>query len=86
MNELEFTLCKSTAGHDKNSWYAVIKSEVGFVYIADGRRRKLAKLKKKNVLHVDITRKTLQLEHFTDKSLRKALWEYNFGGHEHGKR
>lgn len=79
MNNLEYTLCKSSAGHDKGSWYAIVKSEPGFAYIADGRRRKLSSPKKKNVKHIDITRKTVRLEYFTDKSLRKALWEYNFG-------
>ena len=79
---LKYILVKSTAGHDKGSWYVIVptaESEPGFVYIADGRRRKLGTLKKKNIKHVEVTRKTVELEHFTDKSLRKALWEYNFG-------
>jgi ribosomal protein L14E/L6E/L27E len=79
MNNLEYTLCKSSAGHDKGSWYVIVKQENGFVYIADGRRRKLEIPKKKNIKHVEITRKNVKLEHFTDKSLRKALWQYNFG-------
>jgi ribosomal protein L14E/L6E/L27E len=75
----EYTLCKSSAGHDKGSWYAVIKREAGYVFIADGRRRTLANPKKKNIKHVEITRKTIVLEYYTDKSLRKSLWQYNFG-------
>ena len=94
MNDLEyvFVLAKSSAGHDKGSWYAIIKSETveepGFVYIADGRRRKLGNPKKKNIKHVEITRKTITLDYFTDKSLKKALWQYNFGeeGEDYGKR
>jgi len=81
---LEYTLCKSVAGHDQGSWYVIVKGEVGnraeVAYIADGRRRKLDKPKKKNTKHLAITRKMIRLEHFTDSSLRKALWEYNFGG------
>jgi ribosomal protein L14E/L6E/L27E len=76
---LTYILCKSSAGHDKGSWYAIVKREDGFVWIADGRRRKLDKPKKKNIKHVEITKKTIELEHFTDKSLRKSLWVYNFG-------
>ena len=75
----EFTLVKSIAGHDKGSWYAAVINEVGFIYIADGRRRKLAKPKRKNIKHVEVTRKTVTLPGLTDKQLRKALWEYNFG-------
>jgi ribosomal protein L14E/L6E/L27E len=76
---LAMILAKSVAGHDKGSWYAVVESEPGYVYIADGRRRKLDSPKKKNIKHVELTRKTVELQHFTDKSLRKALWGYNFG-------
>jgi len=75
----EYTLCKSSAGHDKNSWYIIVKKDTDYVYIADGRRRKLENPKKKNIKHVEITRKSVELEYFTNKSLRKALWEYNFG-------
>jgi len=75
-----YKLCKSRAGHDKNSWYIAVKEEDGWIYIADGRRRKLAKPKKKNIKHLEMTRKSIELKHFTDKSLRKALWEYNFKG------
>jgi ribosomal protein L14E/L6E/L27E len=86
MDDLEYILVKSSAGHDKGSWYVIVPlsaertaSKSEYVYIADGRRRKLEKKKKKNVKHIMVTRKTVKLEYFTDKSLRKALWKYNFG-------
>ncbi|MCL2036644.1 MAG: KOW domain-containing RNA-binding protein [Oscillospiraceae bacterium] len=77
-----YPLCKSSAGRDKGSWYAIIRREPGFVYIADGRRRKVESPKRKNEKHVEITRKTIELCYFTDKSLRKSLWKYNFGNSE----
>jgi ribosomal protein L14E/L6E/L27E len=77
-------LCKSKAGHDKGSWYVIVREENGCVYIADGRRRKLESPKRKNVRHVQITKKVIDLEFYTNKSLRKALWEYNFGNSEDG--
>ncbi|MCL2070677.1 MAG: KOW domain-containing RNA-binding protein [Oscillospiraceae bacterium] len=82
MENLEYIVAKSTAGHDKGSWYAIVcgNSDLsGFAYIADGRRRKLGTPKKKNIKHLEITNKTVKLDYFTDKSLRKALWELNFG-------
>jgi len=75
-------LCKSCAGHDKGIWHIVVREEAGFAYIADGRRRKLDKPKRKNIKHLQITNKTINLEFYTDKSLRKALWDYNFGNGE----
>jgi len=72
-------LCKSVAGHDKNSWYVIVREESGAAWIADGRRRKLDSPKRKNTKHLQITNKTIELEFYTDKSLRKALWKYNFG-------
>jgi ribosomal protein L14E/L6E/L27E len=80
MNNLEYILAKSSAGHDKGSWYILVNQAADFVYIADGRRRKLENPKKKNIKHVEVTRKVIRLEHFTNKSLREALWSYNFGG------
>jgi ribosomal protein L14E/L6E/L27E len=72
-------LAKSIAGHDKGGWYAIVRTEGELVWIADGRRRKLESPKKKNVKHLQVANKIIELEHFTDKSLRKALWQYNFG-------
>ena len=84
--ENEYRLVKSTHGHDKGSWYIIVgESEVKgvkYVSIADGRRRKLNQPKLKNVKHVMMTKKTVKLEYSTDKCLRKALWEYNFGSAE----
>jgi ribosomal protein L14E/L6E/L27E len=79
MEDLNYILCKSAAGHDKGSWYVIVKQDSGYAYIADGRRRKLLEPKKKNIKHIEITRKSVRLDFYTDKSLRKALWEYNFG-------
>ena len=86
MSNLEYILCKSSAGHDKGSWYVIVNQDSEYVYIADGRRRKLENPKRKNIKHVEMTRKTVKLEHFTDKSLRKALWQFNFGGEDFGER
>lgn len=81
---IEFVLVKSTAGHDKGSWYAAVRQDETGVYIADGRRRKLAAPKRKNPKHLEITRKRITLGGLTDKQLRKALWEYNFGAGDGG--
>lgn len=65
---------RSVAGHDKDSFYVIVSAAGGRVTIADGRRRKLAKPKAKNPLHVRVTDTVLDLGAVTtDKKLRGAL-------------
>lgn len=68
------SIVKSAAGHDKNRFYMVTAIEDSFVYIADGRERKLLKPKKKNIKHVDVTSMVLDINTVeTDKKLRELL-------------
>lgn len=64
---------KSAAGRDSGGWYAVVKEENGFVYIADGKTHKLSSPKKKNPLHLRKTLTVLDMTDITDKKLRTAL-------------
>ncbi|MCL2087264.1 MAG: KOW domain-containing RNA-binding protein [Oscillospiraceae bacterium] len=73
---------KSISGHDAGSFYAVIKCEEQFAYIADGRRRKAQSPKKKNVRHLQKTTRFIEVEDITDKRLRKELHSLNFGAAE----
>ncbi len=76
-------IVKSMSGHDKGSFYIVVKSENGFVYIVDGRSRKLDKPKKKNISHLAKTNEVVDIEEFdTDNKIRRKLWDYNFGSHD----
>ena len=68
---------KSMAGHDSGSYYAVIRAENGFAYIADGKLRKVEKSKKKNPLHLQKTLVTVELADITNKKLRSALAALN---------
>ena len=68
---------KSMAGHDSGSYYAVIRAENGFAYIADGKLRKVEKPKKKNPLHLQKTLVTVELADITNKKLRSALAALN---------
>ena len=75
----EGMIVKSTAGHDAGSFYAVVKTESGHCFIADGRRRMLGSPKKKNPRHLKRTNACLDLsEVVTDKKLRQEL--ARFGG------
>ena len=65
----------SAAGHDKDSFYVVVKvDEDGSIRIADGKRRKLSAPKRKNPRHLRPTRSVIDLTQIgSDKALRRAL-------------
>ena len=72
MAEFEIgSLVRSLAGHDKDSFFIIIKQDAEYVYLADGKIRRLDKLKRKKKKHVQIT-------HHTDADLQRKLMS---GGH-----
>ena len=46
------TIVYSKSGHDAHRFYVVVSQSDGWVYIADGKRRKLEKPKRKNPRHL----------------------------------
>lgn len=77
MNVLQGSVVKSLAGHDKNSYFVAIRIDSRYVYIADGKERKLESPKKKNIKHIAITKSVIDLHEITNKKLRKLLNEFN---------
>lgn len=76
---------RSIAGHDKDRFYVVVTAAGERVAIADGRRRKLAAPKAKNLLHVRVTNTVLPPDAYTtDKRLREALAPFQAAGEEGG--
>ncbi|CDZ23347.1 hypothetical protein CCDG5_0204 [[Clostridium] cellulosi] len=78
------TVVLSTAGHDKGGVFAVIGFTDGDIaLIADGKRRKLEKPKKKKLKHLKplgILEQNIPTQ--TNRQLKKALMEFNArGGH-----
>ncbi|NLY37689.1 MAG: RNA-binding protein [Firmicutes bacterium] len=75
-------LVQSKAGRDKGSYYLVIKAaEPGRVLLADGRRRTLNRLKKKNIAHLQRIERRVEIEELiqagklTDSDVIKFLKE-----------
>ena len=46
------TPVRSKAGHDKGHWYLVLSEEGGYAYLIDGQRRTPERPKKKNKIHL----------------------------------
>jgi ribosomal protein L14E/L6E/L27E len=77
VNTLIGTIVKAYAGRDGGDYFLVVASDVdGFVYIVNGKSRKLLRPKKKNVKHLQFTKTVIELDGCTDKRLRKFLAEY----------
>lgn len=71
-------IVKSDAGHDQNRYYIVVAMERDFAFIADGKRRKVERPKKKSFKHLKPTNRVLEIELYqTNKQIRKALFELN---------
>lgn len=68
------TIVKSMAGKDQGGFYAVVRLSGQRVYIADGRKRKIASPKAKNPRHLQSTCRRVEVTpELTDKQLKKAL-------------
>ncbi len=63
----------SSAGHDCGNWFVVTGADERYVYVADGKERKLSSPKRKNRRHLRKTDKVIPAECMSDKKLRKAL-------------
>ncbi|MCD7724772.1 MAG: KOW domain-containing RNA-binding protein [Clostridiales bacterium] len=57
MLKMEGMLAKSTAGHDKETIYVIVREDDSYVYLADGRIRTVAQPKKKNKKHIQIIKR-----------------------------
>ncbi|MBQ4119746.1 MAG: KOW domain-containing RNA-binding protein [Clostridia bacterium] len=67
----------SKAGRDKGYFMVIVKTEGNFLYVADGKERKLERPKRKNAKHLTFTNTVLANDSFkTNKQLKKALAVY----------
>ncbi|WP_432649279.1 KOW domain-containing RNA-binding protein [Huintestinicola sp.] len=77
MESLSGRIVRSCAGRDKGNFLVVIRADECFVYVADGKERKLASPKKKSLKHVKLTNTVIDTESLTDKKLRSVILEYS---------
>ena len=69
-------IVRSAAGRDKGKFMVIVSIADGFVYLADGKERKLASPKKKNEKHIRLTKTLISTHDLTDKGLKKILREF----------
>ena len=73
MKVVKGSVVKALAGRDQDRCFVAVAAEDRFVYIADGKERKLDKPKRKNVKHISPTGTVVDMTGMTDKKLRKIL-------------
>ncbi len=65
---------RSKAGHDSNNIFAVVGADENYVFISDGKERRVEKPKRKNPKHIEVTPYMLSPEEMAANGrLRKAL-------------
>jgi len=70
------SVVRASAGRDSGGFFVVTECCEGYCFIADGKSRKLASPKRKNLKHISLTDSTISISDLTDKKLRKLLREY----------
>lgn len=68
------SIVKSLKGHDSGEYYTVVKTDGKYAYVANGKTKKLALPKRKNLKHLRVEdEKRINISEITDKVLRKEL-------------
>ncbi|MDE6657547.1 MAG: KOW domain-containing RNA-binding protein [Oscillospiraceae bacterium] len=69
-------IVRAIAGKEQGKFYSIIKLDNHFVYLADGKHRKLEQPKRKNKKHVRATGTVWDLNGMTNSALRYKLRQY----------
>lgn len=64
---------KPTAGKECDGLFVIVNADEKFVFIADGKKRKLSACKRKNPKHLIFTDNVIGMNDITDKKLRIVL-------------
>ncbi|MDE6665275.1 MAG: KOW domain-containing RNA-binding protein [Ruminococcus sp.] len=67
------SVVRAAAGRDCGKLFVVTEIQGGYCFIADGKSRKLASDKRKNIKHICPTDSMIDLNDITDKKLRTLL-------------
>lgn len=73
VNTVKGSIVKAVAGREKNGFFVVLDCDSVFAYIADGKRRKVEKPKKKKLIHISPTGTVIEGSIKTNPQIRKIL-------------
>ena len=64
---------RALAGRDMGNFFVVLSVDGGYAFIADGKRRKLASPKRKNLRHLQRTDQFVELDGVTDQKCVETI-------------
>ena len=70
------SVVKALAGREKGRYFVAVDAHDGFVYISDGKERKILSPKKKNIKHISPVDAHISTDGLTDKKLRQLMRSY----------
>ncbi len=73
MKLLKGSVVRAEAGRDGGGYFVIVEADEKDCLIADGKSRKLAKPKRKNMKHLCATGSMISIDDITDKRLRTEL-------------
>ena len=76
MKLLKGSVVRAEAGRDGGGYFVIVEADEKYCLIADGKSRKLASPKRKNIKHIRITDSMIDLNDITDKKLRNILKQF----------
>ena len=77
MKLLKGSVVRAEAGRDGGGYFAVTDFDEKYCFIADGKSRKLASPKRKNIKHIRTTNSMIDVNDITDKKLRNMLKQFS---------
>ena len=76
MKLLKGSVVRAEAGRDGGGYFVIVEADEKYCFIADGKTRKLASPKRKNVKHIRVTNSMIDVNDITDKKLRNMLKQF----------
>lgn len=70
------SIVRALAGRDKGGFFVVLDTEGSFALIADGKRRRIQRPKRKKLKHLAPTHTVYNGSTQTDPQIRKAIREF----------
>ena len=80
MDIVKGSIVRAKAGRDKDKFFVVLDTDGSYAMIADGRRRRVEKPKRKKLIHLAPTKKVYEGLMDTNPKIKKILNDFSNGG------
>ena len=80
MSIVKGSIVRAKAGRDKDGFFVVLDTDAQFALIADGKRRRVKRPKRKKLIHLEATKTVITGSIETNPQIRKFLNNFKNGG------